>query len=339
MIAFIRPFAFACAILALGTACRQPAPPVEVRPSPISVKCELVRSSTRVRTQLVAGTVRPVDHAVVSAKIMGTVSKADFAVGRRVVAGEPLVMLAADEIGARLAQAQAALDGVKGDLERETGLLAKGASTAESVRSLADRRRGAEASVQEAKTLLGYTRVTAPFAGVIARRFVQEGDLATAGTPLFSIEGLSGLRAEVEVPASLPLLVVGTVLRVEIPGGEVDGTLGELSAAADLQTRTRLAKVTLPADMSAVHSGDFVRVVWPAGEVAAITVPAEAVSVFGQMERVFVVEQGRARLRLVKTAGQSDGRVRVAAGLDANETVILNPSVALRDGQPVEVQP
>jgi RND family efflux transporter MFP subunit len=122
-------------------------------------------------------------------------------------------------------------------------------------------------------------------------------------------------------------------------GAEIIGTLEELATAADPQTRTRLAKVALPASAAAAHSGDFVRVAWPAGEVTTITVPVEAVSVFGQMERVFVVEQGRAHLRLVKTAGSQEGRMRIAAGLDAGETVVLTAPAALRDGQRVEVQP
>jgi hypothetical protein len=58
------------------------------------------------------------------------------------------------------------------------------------------------------------------------------------------------------------------------------------------------------------------------------------------MERVFVIVEGRAQLRLIKTGGAATpGRLLVSAGLEANETVILAPPASLRDGQPVEVQP
>lgn len=338
----IRLTAFAGLVLVALTACRRGSDPDATAgvSEAVPVRTAAVISAAQSRAQTVAGTVRPVDRAVVAARVMGSVVVADFAVGQRVAAGDRLVTLAAGEIDARLAQAQAALDAAVREHARESALFDQGASPAESVRSLADRVRGAEALVKEAKTLLGYTRIDAPFSGVIARKFVQAGDLAAAGTPLFSIEGIDRLRAEIEVPASLPLLAVGTPLTVRLPdGAEVSGTLEELADAADPQSRTRLAKVALPASASAVHSGDFVRVAWPAGEFTALTVPAEAVSAFGQMERVFVVEEGRARLRLVKTAGRQDGRVLIASGLDAGETVIVAASGTLRDGLRVEVLP
>jgi RND family efflux transporter MFP subunit len=341
MTPFLRLITFSSLVLFSMTACRRQSEPVAADAGAgVAVRTAVVQSASQARTQLVAGTLRPVDHAVLSAQTTGSVAVADFAVGQRVAAGDLLVTLSADELGARLAQAQAALDAVVRDHARESLLLEKNVSTAEAVRALADKLRGAEASVNEAKTLLGYTRVSAPFAGVIAQRYVQKGDLATTGAPLFSIEGINGLRAEIEVPASLSLLAVGEKLTVQLSdGAAIIGTLQELATAADPQTRTRLAKVALPASAAAAHSGDFVRVAWPAGEVTTITVPVEAVSVFGQMERVFVVEQGRAHLRLVKTAGSQEGRMRIAAGLDAGETVVLTAPAALRDGQRVEVQP
>ena len=74
-------------------------------------------------------------------------------------------------------------------------------------------------------------------------------------------------------------------------------------------------------------------------EDTVLTVPAAAVSTLGQMERVFVVVNGRALLRLVKTGARDGARVQVAAGLDAGETIILAPPATLRDGQPVEPKP
>jgi membrane fusion protein (multidrug efflux system) len=324
----------------------------------LTVRVAQVQSVNLPRTQPVAGTLRPLDHALLATKIMGTVTRADFTVGQSVAAGETLVTLSADEIAARLAQAQAGLDAILREQARETTLRDQGVSPADTVLTLADRRRSAEAAVREAQSLQNYTRVTAPFAGVITRKLIQLGDLALPGTPLLEIEATTELRAEVDVPASLPLLPLGTGLRVVFTAGETTGTLTEISPAADPLARTRHAKITLPATTvsaaaansttastpdakPAARSGDFVRVLWPAGESAAtLTVPNGAVSPFGQMERVFVLVEGRAQLRLIKTAGAAaNGRLLVSAGLEANETVILAPPASLRDGQPVEVQP
>ncbi len=338
----LRAVSVAAALLAASftSACkRSPGTAGNPPPPPVTVRVAVAESRPLSLTQAVAGTLRPADYAIVAARVMGAITRADFTLGQSVAAGDLLVTIAAAELDARLLQSQAALDQAVRDYERESGLLAKNVVTIESVRALADRRRGAEAAVQEAKALLDYTRVTAPFAGVITQKFVQSGDLATPGLPLFAIESATGLRAEVEVPASLPALTIGTSVTIQLPGSTVTGTLGELSPAADPISRTRLAKINLPAD--AARSGDFVRVLWPAGESSSstVTIPAEAVSSFGQLERVFVVTAGQTRLRLVKTAGLHDGGLVIAAGLDAGESVILSAPASLRDGQSVTIQP
>jgi len=326
------------ALLSSGCS-RSDAPEYGSKNSPVAVHVAVAELRQVHRHQPVAGTLRPADHAIVSARIMGTITGADFTLGRRVAAGEPLLTINAAELNARLEQAQAVLSQAVRDHEREAGLLTKGVVTSESVRALADHRSGAEAAVQEAKVLLSYTRVTSPFQGIITRKYIQNGDLATLGEALFAIEAECGLRAEVEVPASLPDIVIGTSVSVQLSAFTTNGTLTEFSPAADPISRTRLAKLSLPTDASNTGSGDFVRVLWPAGESAAITVPIDAVCNVGQMERVYVVTAGRAQLRLVKTSGITSGRLIVAAGLEAGETVILASPASLKDGQVVEIQP
>lgn len=308
--------------------------------APLAVQVATVTESTFPRTQSLPGTVRPIDRAVLSARVMGTVARADFALGQHVRAGELLVVLDAAEISARVTQAEAALAQISADYAREHALLAKGASPAETVRSLADRRDAAEAALRESRALLSYTRVTAPFEGTVARRLVNPGDLATPGTPLLELSGSSGLRVEVEVPASLPAPDLGSAIAGELGGLPFTGSLAEISDSADPLTRTRLAKINLPPALPA-RAGDYARVAWPAGDTTALLVPATAVSLFGQMERVFVLRDGHAQLRLVKTSGpgRDPAFLRVAAGLNVDETIILAPASTLRDGQPITPQP
>ena len=325
-------------VMLLSACRRSDDSPAIIPETSVHVRTAIAQLTTEPRTQDVAGTVRPLARAVVSARVLGTVARADFLVGQRVEAGERLVSLEAEETAARLLQAQAVFEQAKREHARESALLAKGVATSESVLTLTDRLRIAEAAREEAKTLRAYTSISAPFAGVITRKFINAGDLAVPGSSLFAVEGTDHLRAEVEVPDSRPLPSPSTGLRVRMAGGETEGALVELSPAADPSTRTRLAKIALPAGAPA-RSGDFARVAWPAGELTAITVPASAVSLMGQMERVFVVTEGCAVLRIVKTSGVTAGRVRVASGLDAGEHVVIDPPAALRDGQPVEVRP
>jgi hypothetical protein len=68
-------------------------------------------------------------------------------------------------------------------------------------------------------------------------------------------------------------------------------------------------------------------------------VPASAITRFGQMERVFVVANSLAQLRLVKTGVTHGDRIELLAGVAAGENVIVAPPATLRDGQPVTSAP
>ncbi len=303
----------------------------------VPVRVATVQSVTETRRVELPGTVRAVERAALAPKVMGAVQTLAVGLGQTVKRGDVLLTISANEIGARLAQAESGLSQAKRDLERETGLLAKGASAAETVRSMEDRLRLMEATVAEARTMLTYTSITAPFDGVITRRFVNEGDLAAPGNPLLEMENPSAQRVEVEVPDGLAAVAVGASAPVRVGELELPGRVGEVSPALDAVSRTFLAKIDLPAG-AAVRSGQFARVSWPAGEGTALVIPAAALTNFGQMERVFVVAEGRATMRLVKSGARHGAQVEILSGLAAGERVVADGAATLRDGQPVEVK-
>lgn len=337
----LRPLLSSTLVLVLVAGCSRPPsagtgptlPTVPVKTAPV------VQETVRLTREL-GGTVHARNEATVSSKVMATVVRADLAIGRPVRAGEVLVTLAAAEIEARVEQARAALSQAERDHAREAALLGKGAATADAVHSLADRLRAARAGLTEAETMLSYTRIVAPFDGVVTRDHVNPGDLALPGGPLFALESPRPLRVEVEVPESLATPPAGAEIEVrldpETPA--VRARLAEFSPAADPGSRTRLAKLDLP-DTAPARTGQFVRVAWPAGEAGAVTFPEGALTAFGQMERVFVVRDGRAELRLVKTGRRQAGRLEALAGVQPGEVVVVAPPASLRDGQPVEVKP
>lgn len=288
----------------------------------------------------VTGTVRPAQRATLAGKVMGSISELPVSLGQRVAAGEVLLKISATEIAARVAQARSQYNVAQRDLARERDLLAKGASTADLVRGLEDRFAGAEAMVREAETMLGYTELRAPFAGTVTRKYVNAGDLAAPGQPLLDLEGAGDFQIEAGIPDSLAAHVApGVELLVQTSsGGEFRARVVELSSASDAMARTVTAKLAVPAN-AAVRSGEFVRVHVPSGTVHAIVVPGAAVSTAGQLERVFVVQDGRAQLRLVKTGGTHDGQVEILSGLTAGEKVVVSAPASLREGQPLQIAP
>lgn len=196
----------------------------------------------------------------------------------------------------------------------------------------------AKAGVDEATVMVGYTRITAPFAGVVVRRLAEVGDLLAPGRPVIELEDPASMRLEVAVPESLAgRIAVGAKLRVLIAAAGLDqeAAVVEIIPAADPVSRTVLAKLALPADAATLRSGQFGRVAVATAPGQVLAVPADAVVRRGQLDAVFVVKDGIAHLRLVRPGGADGERIIIRAGLAAGDRVVTAPSATLADGQPV----
>jgi RND family efflux transporter MFP subunit len=289
----------------------------------------------------VAGTLQAAQRAAIAAKVTGVITRMPVALGSTVKAGDLLVLISAEEIGARLSQAEAQLAQAKRNLDRDQNLLAKNAATPDAVKSSNEQYAIAQAGYREAKTMMGYAAVTAPFDGVITRKNVNSGDLATPGTVLLQVENNRSLQVNTAVPESLVLsLHTGDVLTVNIPAADtvVQGTITEIAPAADPNSRTAPVVIDLPANPN-LRSGQFARVLLPGKGSQSLQIPTSAVVPSGQMDRVFVVEGDRARLRLVRTGPSLDGTTEILSGLSAGETVIIANNRLLTDGQTVRTAP
>ena len=302
-------------------------------PPTVEVRTSAVESSVHEVHQWLPGTVHPSDRAVVAARLMATVEEVAFEIGQHVAEGDFLIGLRADEVDARVAQARAALAQVERNLARERSLLERKATTPETVRTLEDELEKARAALAEAETMLSYTRVTAPFNGIITSKKIRRGDLARPGMPLLTLEGAGDFEVHVQVPDSLSGMEQGARIAIELNGRRTSAELTEWSPAADPASRTRLAKLTLP-ESTGARSGQYVRVYWPAGETESVWIPDAALSPFGQMERVYVFDGRAVHLRLVKSGLREEGRIQIRSGLRAGERVVLDPAPTLRDGQP-----
>ncbi len=286
----------------------------------------------------VLGTVRPRFEADVSARISGRILTMEAVPGKRVKKGDVLAELEAEELNAALEGAKAALEQAERDLERYRGLVDKGGvSRAEFEKAEAQQRISA-ATLKEVQSKLDDAVVTAPFDGVITRKFLEAGDLATPGRAIFAMEDPTLLRLEMDVAESIAGDVkLGQALRVVVSGAgaEVEGTVSEIAPSADPSSRTFLVKLDLPAHEH-LRAGQFGRAFLPRGERMSIRVPESAVLQRGQMDYVFVAEGGLAHLRIVRTGRSDGGQVEILAGLEEGETVVAEPPAELLDGQPLK---
>lgn len=306
----------------------------------IAVSAEAVQSRAHQAFEEVVGSVQSRQRAEIEPKISARVERLLVAPGSVVEAGDLLVQLDGREIQARLDQAGATLEQASNDLRRFTGLLKSDTITQAEFDAVQARQRVAQAAKVEAETMLGYTRITAPFDGVITRKLAEVGDLALPGRPLLVLEDPKALRLEADVPEALIENVkLGADLTVTIASVNrpIPGRVSEIAPAADPQSRTFRVKLDLP-PAPGLRLGLFGRVEVPVTGNVALRAPASAVLLRGQMELVFVVEDDTAQLRLVKTGKRLGDEVELVSGVEPGELVVINPPNELLDGQPVEVR-
>lgn len=252
-------------------------------------------------------------------------------------AGTVIAELDVQEIQARLDQANAQLEQAQRDMKRMSTLLRQQAVTQQEYDATEARERIAKAAVSEARTMLGYAKITAPFTGVVTRKLTENGDLATPGKPLVEIEDPQSLRFEADVPETLLAQIkTGAAMTIQLPAlnQQVTGTVTEVSPVADMASRTIRVKYDLPPSPD-LRAGIFGRVSIPLAPARSLRVPSHSVIHHGQLEYVFVIKDGKAHLRLVKTGAISAGEVEIVSGLDNGESIVSQPSDKLTDGQPV----
>ena len=327
------------ALLPLGACSKKPRTTVhENDQPPVTVRVQTVEAKPHIGTEDVTGSVRAKLHAAIEAKITGRIEKMLVAPGQRVKQGEPLAQLDAREIQAKLDQARAVRDQSEINLKRSTALLANKVTSQAEFDNAQSANRVAKAALAEAETNLGYMTIVAPFDGVITRKAADVGDLAAPGKTLLEIEDPTTLRFEADVPeAIIGSVESGASMSVRSGTLELTGTVSEIAPAADAQSRTFLVRLDLP-QAPGLRAGQFGRVAVPVSETSVLRIPVSAVVQRGQMEIVFVVTNGRAQLRLVKTGKRFGSEVELVSGIEGKEQVVVENVSRLTDGQRVEVQ-
>ncbi len=307
---------------------------------PLEVAVFVAEETTPLRQVEIMASVEAAESASIAARISGNITELPVNLGAKVEQGDTLVVISAGEIRAKVNQAQAQLDQAERNLKREQNLLQKNAATPESVKTLEESKKIAEAAYREARTMLDYTTITAPFAGVITSKNANVGDLATPGKTLLEMENESSLQVIADVPEALVLgLKINDELpvKIEAAGLEISGTITEIAPTADPRSRTAPIKLQIPSSPK-IRSGQFARVSLPGTTGTAIMIPRKSVRPFGQLERVFLAQDDVARLQLIKTGLVDGDQVEVLSGISAGDRIVMSESLELNDGRKLVVK-
>ena len=200
----------------------------------------------------------------------------------------------------------------------------------------------AKAALIQARISLDYTRIRAPFDGVVTEKKADSGTLTSPGMPIFTVEDVRRFRLEATVnETDLRYVRTGEQVTVAIDALDDAGLKGkvvQIVPAADPASRTFLVKIELPAD-TRLRSGLFGRAQFSRGERQALLIPRSAVVERGQLQGIYVLDQNKvASLRYITLGKPSGSDIEVLAGMQDGERLVAKPGAADLNGKRVEAE-
>ncbi len=216
---------------------------------------------------------------------------------------------------------------------------AAASSRLDAVRSQADAARAQETG---AHTMLGYTRLAAPFAGVVTARMADPGTMASPGVPLLQVDQAGPLQLQATVDESA-IATVRKGMKVQVainaaPSANIAGTVAEIDPAADPNSHSFTVKIDLPPS-SQFRAGMYGTAEFANGIRQAIVIPRSAVVSRGSLVCAYVLDaQGIAQLRYLTLGAAQGNLVEVLSGVSPGEQLVDTPSDRELAGKRIEVQ-
>jgi len=309
---------------------------------------------------------RPYLKVELHAKVSGYVDKINVDIGDQVKAGQLLAKLEVPELKDELNRATAVQKRAEADykdahlvytrllsVEKEHPNLvaqqeldaaeAKDATTDAAIA-------GAKAEVERCQTLLAYTRITAPFDGVITHRYADPGSLIQAGTtsdtqsmPLVCLSDNYRLRLDFPVSVGYVKDVeVGAQIEVRVEslkGKPFTGTISRSAQKVDEATRTMLTEIEVPNPKLELVPGMYATVVFKVERrPQALTIPTEAISSDKKTSIYMVNKEQEIEERAVTLGLETPGKYEVVDGLKEGDLVVIGRRSQFKPGQKVEAK-
>ncbi len=337
-----------------------------------------VRTSTATTKDMpqvvqITGNIKAANDVVVLPKSPGRVTNVYVDIGTVVKANQVLATVEAVDMALRVKQAQAQLQQAQAGLEQakvqkataERGIARAKALHAKGAMSQADFEAAdsgaqlaavgvmaAEAAVALADANLSLTqkafedtRITTPVAGIVTRRAVNVGTMATPAQMAFSVQDQSSLKMEGAVPAAyVPKLELGVAVEIlvdELPGRTFQAKISRLAPTLDAETRRGAIEIALePAEGLLPNMFGRAEIAFGSTD-NVLVVPATAVLSVGGQPAIYVIEKndGSSVAKLVhpRLGPKHFDEIIVEDGLSSGDTVVISGNAGLKDGSMVVV--
>jgi RND family efflux transporter MFP subunit len=325
----------------------------------VDVKIETASSTTSASAQSFPGMVESDHQANLSTIVMGTVTEVPVEVGERVKKGDVLIRIKDDQIlaqksqlEANMVQAKANLENTEKNYNRIKNLYAEESATSKELDDISTMYEIAKANMDalnarmnEVNEMLAYTTIRAPFDGIVARKFVSEGDMAAPGHPLVAVADPGLIKITANVPEQwISKISEGDEVNVSIESAGIynaAATLIAVSEAGDPMSRQYAveAKLNDAGISSTLKTGMFAQLGMNLGSNEALFIPKSALVYRGQLTGVYTLsDDNKAILRWVRLGQSSGDQVEVLSGLTPGESYVTEANENLRQGLTLNVQ-
>lgn len=304
---------------------------------------ERVQPRSLTRSLELTGSVAAARMARVASPGEGPVVDCRVREGDSVRKGERLLSIGRNTAAqALVAAAQAAFKEQEQELARTRQLVESGAIPGAQLDTARSKYESAKAQMAKARESAADYSITAPWAGIVSKVLVWDGDYVAPRSPLVEMFDPHSLAIRFSVPeAEATGMREGLEVKVLLdayPDNAFSGRVSRVYPELDARMRTRSVEAAL---VDSIHliPGMFARIEVILQSIPdALMVPSSAVVATPKGERIaFVVEDGKAMQRRVETGVEKEGRTQILRGIRAGEQVIVSGHEKLRDGSEVRI--
>jgi membrane fusion protein (multidrug efflux system) len=312
---------------------------------PTQVSLAMITTRTFSDEIEVLGVAKGRQSVTLTAATTQLVDRVHFADGQSVPRGAILVELKNTEQDASLAQAQAALIEAERAYQRYKTLGQQGWASKAQIDQYEAAYKSAQANVSVAKARQNDRMIRAPFAGVVGLSDVTPGALVNPGAPIVTLDDLSTVRVDFQVPERyLSQVHEGQPITAKVDayaGETIKGRIAKLDTRIDERTRAITARAEFPNPQNRLKPGMMVRVGVARGVRQSLSAPESSVSVQGESAFVYILhavdQHTVAEQRPVITGVRQDGFVEITDGVKAGDRIVADGLNKLQPGQPVRV--
>jgi RND family efflux transporter MFP subunit len=324
-----------------------------VAPSPAAdFKAARPQRGEIIRYVTLPGSIKANQQATLYAKIAGYLKSLAVDKGDSVKAGQAIAEIEVPELLADIAKSRAEVEVAEIEYKRvsEAQKKAPDLVTPQTVDDALGKLKVAKASLEHDQTLLSFSKIVAPFDGIVTARHVDPGAFIPAATSgsaaqtaaVVTIMDFNIVRVQVAVPELETSLVRNgqpVKLTVEgLPGKTFEGAVSRFTYALDDATKTMLVEADLPNSNRELRPGMYAMVkVGVEKHTDALLIPVEALVMEKVNAFAFTVAGGKAKKTPIKIGFNDGAKVEVLDGLATDAVVILVGKTALTDGQTVNV--